>query len=34
VANPLRIESGMAVPQDAPGSGVEWNEAGVSRCMG
>jgi mandelate racemase len=33
VANPLRIESGMAVPAEVPGSGVEWNEEGISRCM-
>jgi L-alanine-DL-glutamate epimerase-like enolase superfamily enzyme len=32
VSNPLRIEGGMAMPQDAAGSGVEWNEEGITRC--
>jgi mandelate racemase len=33
LSNPLRIEGGMAIPQDAAGSGVEWNEDGINRCM-
>ena len=33
VANPLRIEEGMAIPQGATGTGVEWNEEGIARCM-
>jgi mandelate racemase len=33
VAEPLRIECGMALPQGALGAGVEWNEQGISRCM-
>jgi mandelate racemase len=32
VSEPLRIEEGMAIPQDKPGAGVEWNEEAVSRC--
>jgi mandelate racemase len=33
VSKPLQIECGMAIPQCAAGSGVEWSEEGVSRCM-
>jgi mandelate racemase len=33
LAQPLRIESGVAVPYQAIGTGVEWNEAGISRCV-
>jgi mandelate racemase len=33
VANPLRIEGGIALPQDTAGAGVEWNEEGISRCL-
>jgi mandelate racemase len=33
VSRPLQIECGMAMPQCAAGSGVEWSEEGVSRCM-
>jgi len=33
VAEPLRIEGGMAIPSDAAGSGVEWNEEGIMSCM-
>jgi mandelate racemase len=32
VSSPLRIEHGMAIPENVPGSGVEWNEEGISRC--
>jgi mandelate racemase len=32
VAEPLRIEDGMAIPQDSAGSGLEWNEKGISQC--
>ncbi len=32
VSEPLRIESGMAIPHEAPGTGLEWNEDGISRC--
>jgi mandelate racemase len=32
VAAPLRIEHGMAVPSETVGSGVEWNEDGISQC--
>ena len=31
LANPLRIENGMAIVDDAPGSGVAWNEDAVCR---
>lgn len=33
LSEPLRIEDGIAIPQDAPGSGLEWNEKGISRCI-
>jgi mandelate racemase len=33
LAEPLRIERGLAVPGGAAGTGVEWNEAAVSRCL-
>jgi len=33
LCNPLRVECGMAIPQDAAGTGVEWNEDGIKRCM-
>jgi len=33
VSSPLRIEDGMAIPHSGAGSGVEWNEEGVGRCM-
>jgi mandelate racemase len=32
VAQPLRIERGMALPSETVGSGVEWNEDGISQC--
>jgi mandelate racemase len=32
LAEPLRIESGMAIPREAAGTGVEWNQQGISRC--
>jgi mandelate racemase len=32
VAEPLRIENGMAMPHGALGTGVEWNEQAISRC--
>jgi mandelate racemase len=32
VAEPLVIEGGMAVPRGVGGTGVEWNEEGISRC--
>jgi mandelate racemase len=31
LAEPLRIEKGMAIIDDAFGTGVEWNEDAVSR---
>jgi mandelate racemase len=31
LAEPLRIEKGMAIIDDAVGSGVEWNEDAVRR---
>lgn len=31
VTRPLTVEHGMAIVDDAPGSGVEWNEDAVSR---
>lgn len=31
LAEPLRVEKGMAVPDDSPGSGVTWNEDVVTR---
>jgi mandelate racemase len=33
LSEPLRIERGMAIPGDAVGSGMEWNEQGISRCI-
>jgi mandelate racemase len=33
VAQPLRIENGMAVSSGSTGTGVEWNESGISRCL-
>ncbi len=32
VSRPLQVECGMAIPQTAAGSGVEWSEEGISRC--
>jgi mandelate racemase len=32
VSEPLRIERGMAIPGEAAGAGVEWNEQGIARC--
>jgi mandelate racemase len=32
LSEPLTIESGMAVPREVVGTGVEWNEKGISRC--
>lgn len=32
LSEPLRIEGGMAVPHEAPGSGVEWNEQAIVKC--
>ncbi len=34
LSEPLSIESGMAVPREVLGTGVEWNEKGISRCTG
>jgi mandelate racemase len=34
VAEPLRVELGMAIPGEAAGAGVEWNEQGISQCPG
>jgi mandelate racemase len=31
LAEPLRVENGLAVLDDAAGSGVEWNEEAVRR---
>jgi mandelate racemase len=33
VSNPLQVKRGMAIPRDTAGSGVEWNEDGINRCM-
>jgi mandelate racemase len=33
VSNPLQVKRGMAIPRDTAGSGVEWNEDGIKRCM-
>ncbi len=33
VAEPLLLEKGMAIIDDCPGSGVEWNEEAVSRFL-
>lgn len=32
VAQPLRIDDGMAISQQALGTGVEWNEHGIRQC--
>ncbi len=31
LAQPLRVEKGMAVPDDGPGSGVSWDERAIDR---
>ncbi len=31
LANPLRVENGFAIADDAPGSGMEWNEDAVTK---
>lgn len=33
IANPLHIENGMALIDDSPGNGIEWNEANVARMI-
>ena len=33
VAEPLRIERGMAVPRAAAGAGVDWNVEGIKRSL-
>jgi mandelate racemase len=33
LAQPLQIVDGMAVPENGPGTGVDWNETGVSHCL-
>jgi mandelate racemase len=33
VREPLRVEKGFAIVGDAPGSGVEWNEANVGKMI-
>ena len=33
LAAPLRIEKGMALVTEEPGSGIDWNEAEVQRCL-
>lgn len=32
IAEPMAVEGGMAMTSSAPGSGVEWNEAGIAGC--
>ena len=32
LSEPLRVESGMAVLREVVGTGLEWNEKGISRC--
>jgi mandelate racemase len=31
VAEPLRVEGGVARPGTAPGAGIEWNETAIAR---
>ena len=33
VADPLQIESGMAIPSQSAGSGVSWNEPAILRFL-
>lgn len=33
LSDPLRIDDGMAIPHDQPGSGLEWNEQGIGQCL-
>jgi mandelate racemase len=33
LSQPLQVEGGMAITQYAAGSGVDWNEEGISRCF-
>jgi mandelate racemase len=33
LADPLVPVAGVTVPRDTPGTGVEWNEAAVARCL-
>jgi mandelate racemase len=32
IAEPLRVEGGMAVPEGVIGTGIEWNEQGIRHC--
>jgi len=32
-AEPLLPVAGFTTPRDTPGTGVEWNEAAVARCL-
>ena len=33
LARPMEIRNGKASTPDAPGTGIEWDEAAVSRCL-
>jgi mandelate racemase len=33
LADPLLPVAGFTTPRDAPGTGVEWNETAVARCL-
>jgi mandelate racemase len=32
LAEPLRVEEGMAICAGAVGSGIDWNEAAIEKC--
>lgn len=34
LAEPLRVERGLAMPAEAAGSGVSWNEQAIGNCLG
>ena len=33
LAEPLCVDRGMTAPSESPGSGIEWNESAVAKCL-
>jgi mandelate racemase len=33
LADPLLPVNGFTTPREAPGTGIEWNEAAIARCL-
>ena len=33
LAEPLRVEGGLAMPSESAGSGVSWNEQAIGQCL-